>query len=321
MDAKALEKKITLGFKLMSGYYLGRISKNDLARLALEDGIGWGGREIDETINGMGRLLHDNTVFKFWDSWRVPLIEATSDAVALNFLLVMSADWKRKGKPRNPSSSAYRSFQRNAVILLDRCIYEYLTRQWRGSGDSRIAANLAATQASPEVFVPIPQEEWNKLIDDAIDHGVIHGVPYLDGVDKNSKLLLLYHYVLSETDGPTGPDIAVDVDHIIPRATLLSVARPEIRRLENHLSNLCLLPSKPNITKSDNRLDQIRDGWLKRQIEKYAGLSEQDFARFSSPDSIMELRAIRGNDIKASFKERRIQVLGPENVVPIGSRS
>ncbi len=51
MKPKELEKKITLGFKILSGYYQGGISREDISKLGDLDSIQWGTKELENTFN------------------------------------------------------------------------------------------------------------------------------------------------------------------------------------------------------------------------------------------------------------------------------
>lgn len=305
MTALTPSKRLTLGFKVLSGYYHGRLARDDVDRLALDDAIPWNSMEAENIMNRASELLLGDSVFRFWASWHSPLIEVTSDAVALNFLLLTAKDWVRKGKPANPASATCRAFIKNARVILDRCVYEYVTKQWRGSGDSRIASNLEILNAAPSVLEPVSEARWSALVTEVLSDGTIDGRSYLDSVDKSVRLLLLYHYVLAEIDGPTVPDSSYDVDHIIPVAAFNAVATPQAARNRNHIVNLAFLPSKPNASKSDSPLQAITDAWLKNQVLKYELIPEADYPRVTGPESIDYLREVRGTKIKEALTLRR----------------
>ncbi len=94
--------------------------------------------------------------------------------------------------------------------LLDRSIYEYVTKQWRGSSDSKIANNLEDLERSgSDLFDPVSSQSWNNLIDEMIEKGTIDGDSYVDKLDnKRVKLILYYYYILNSVDGSTDPTLS-----------------------------------------------------------------------------------------------------------------
>jgi hypothetical protein len=310
MPPRRLEKKITLGFKIMSGFYLGALARSDVSRLTDASGLPWGTLDLETKLNAMGEELLVNKVFKYWSSWGTSILDATSDAIAVNFLLVMWKDWDRKGRPTNPNALVHKQFQKNATILLDRSIYEYITRKWRGSSDSRIAANLKAIESANELFDPIRAADWTALIDDVVDKGKIEGLPYGPGVDNRIRLLLYYYYVLKEIGGPNDPTvIGIDVDHIIPDSLFGSTLETDLKVLSANIANLGLLPRRQNISKGAKRLNELRDPWLIDQVERYEEIPESDFAKFSDVSQIRDLMDSRGPLIQQAFKETRKRLI------------
>lgn len=84
-----LEKKLTLGFKIISGIYEKGIKKEDVDKLALNKNITWES-DIDtliEELNLIGKILSESSYFKFLKSWNQSFLELTSDAIALNFFV------------------------------------------------------------------------------------------------------------------------------------------------------------------------------------------------------------------------------------------
>lgn len=308
MKPKELEKKITLGFKILSGYYQGGISREDVSMLGDSDSIQWGTKELENTFNSVGMEIRKNDIFKYWESWNISLREAMSEAIALNFLLLLTKDWERKGKPFNPTSSQHKAFQKNAIILLDRSIYEYVTKQWRGSSDSKIANNLEDLERSgSDLFDPVSSQSWNNLIDEMIEKGTIDGDSYVDKLDnKRVKLILYYYYILNSVDGPTDPTLSgIDLDHIIPKSLFDTTPREDLVEYCNNIINLALLPKKQNISKSDKKLNQINENWLKTQITKYEEIFEPDYSKYSEVTQIEDLKDYRGKKIKETFNIRR----------------
>jgi len=304
-----LERKMTLGFKLMSGYYLNAVARDNISVLVERADIPWGSLALEKTLNAVGEELLENNHFKIFQSWRIPIIDVLSDAIAVNFLLVMAKDWERKGGPRNRHSAEHREFQKNGIILLDRSVFEYVTNKWRGSSDSRIASNLNSINTTNALFDPVPNDAWAKLIDEVIDEGKIDGRSYLRDSEKHGdrrlRGLLLYYYVLKGISGPSGVGVQSDIDHIIPRSLFMQTPSEELKKWCHSLANLALIPKKPNISKGDKPIDQVLDSWLRSQIQIYEEIPQEEFRSFSSVTQVTSLKDFRGAMFKDVFKKAR----------------
>jgi len=309
---RKLEKKITLGFKILSGHYTNGITKKHISTLAEDERIPWGQTTLEDDINKMGNIILRNHNMKFWNSWSISMMEAMSDAIAINYTLVMVRDWINKDRPENPLSTKYVNFQKNSIILLDKSIYEYITRQWRGSSDSKILNNLDRIGNQDMLFQPVNQKDWDSLIDEIIENNTIAGESYLNGVDKRIKLLLYYYYVINNIAGPSTSDPnynGIDIDHIIPQSLFDREHHEDIRELKNHICNLALLPKGVNISKTNAILKFIDNPWLIHQIETYEQIKQEDFEKYSSVDKINELIRYRGNLIKNAIKINRKDII------------
>ncbi len=172
-----------------------------------------------------------------------------SDAVALNFILVLFKDWKRKAKPIGNDVKA-KTFQKNAFILIDQLIFEYVNRQWRGSSDSKIAKNLELLPSLPDLFTPVSKERWFDLLSDIFEGNSIDSFKV---TQKTMEPILFHFYALKEIYGPSGLD-TFEVDHIIPQALFKPSSLPDAANLQNNLFNLALLPKCDNASKSNKRL-------------------------------------------------------------------
>lgn len=297
------ERRVTLGFQLMAGYYLNKIARVVFDELGKKNDIPWGECELEDDLTAAGQHLATHPHFKFWRSWSTPLLSAMSAAVALNFILVMTKDWVRKDRPTT-GVGKFAQFQKNGIILLDRSIFEYVTGRWSGSGDSKIAQNLSDLSNAPDVFTPVPAESWTRLIEDVVDKGMIENSDYTSKLDSRVKLLLHYYYVLRPVQRPEA-QYTVDVDHIIPQALFTDALDEELRRNRHHITNLSYLPFDDNRSKGAQRLDQITDEWLEQQIEKYAEIPGPQFADFSGPHASAALKALRGPLLKAVLINKR----------------
>lgn len=295
------EKKLTTGFKLLSGIIENGVKKEDIDTLGTNQSINW---EIDyeELINDLNNLFKvviGNSYFKFLKSYNFSLMGNLSDAIALNFIIVIYNDWKRKGKPFGNESA--KQLQKNAFILLDTLIFEYITRQWRGSSDGIIARNISNITSLPEIFISLDKNKWidvlknNSILDEKVSKNILEPV-------------LLHYYSLNGIQAPD-TNYSLEVDHIIPQALFKSSNIDEKDYIQHNLFNLCILPKDENISKSKKRLIEITDSWLKTQITKYTLIEEKDFAKFSDLTNLEELKKLRSLDILKSFDTKRDFIL------------
>src|SRR5690606_13889046 len=104
--------------------------------------------------------------------------------------------------------------QKNAFILLDNLIYEYVTRQWRGSSDGIIARNILNFDMNGVLLKSIESNKWKSLITEIIEQNNILG----ESVSKSMLEPILYHYyAMKELQAPDS-NFTLEVDHIIPQS-------------------------------------------------------------------------------------------------------
>lgn len=301
------DKKITFGFQIMSGYHLKGVTRKDLENLGGLK-IDWGSEILEKEINVMYEQILSVDFFKFLSSWKTFSIRnLTSDYIALNYLLVLLKDWEKKGKPTGKNKEN-QIFRKNAIILFDRVIYEYIMKIWRSASDSRIASNLIEIEESNDIFNPIPNKDWDDLIKEMVDEGTISGEKYTsqESYDIRIKPLLYYYYALRKIPGPDDPRVkGVDVDHIIPYDIFEECPNNSMKLLRNNIINLAFLPHQTNIRKSSKKLSQLKDHWLIQQIVKYEEIVKGDFTKYSEANNIEDLREFRGELIKSTFIDVR----------------
>jgi hypothetical protein len=298
-------KELTIGFKILSGLEIGGVRKEDIESLGKADNdLGARYEEMILNFRSMLKLIEETNYFQFLNTWGKSIMELTSDAIALNFFILLYKDWERKGQPIGSGSPA-KKFQKNAFILYDKLLYEYLTKQWRGSSDSKIANNIASIDANPDVIIPIPKIKWKELLSEIFEKSTIDG----DDIKLNSMTSLLYHfYCIKSIQGP-GSMYTIEVDHIIPQ-TLFSqstIDRKEI--VMDNLLNLGLLPKKDNISKSNKRLTHVEDTWLKSQIQKYEFIEEVDYPKVSDINNYKIIFEERCKLFYEAFSELRDKIL------------
>jgi len=278
--------EITLGFKLLSSIYNGGMSAKHVADLEKADNINWE-RDINilvEELNTMFRVLMSCSFFKTFQSWNKPVAKLLGNAIALEYITILYLDWKYKGCPVI-SSGELKAFQRDAIILFDRLIFEYSTKVWRGSGDSKMANDIKNWKNR---INSIDKLDWDDFIKNACEGSYKGSMMTVNTL----KPILYYYYTLVDCLPINTNNTIFDVDHIIPQEKFNgnSMVNP---MFENCLCNLALLPKKDNISKSSKTLNEIVDPWLKSMITTYTGVDESDFEKFSDITNIQTLKEQR----------------------------
>lgn len=299
-------KEITLGFKFLSGMYEDGVKKEDIDKLGLDKKILWDSEyeEVISNINVVSKLILSTDYFKYLKSWKFSIINNLSDAIALNFLLIMFKDWERKGKPIGIEKGT-KQFQKNSFILFDNLIYEYITKQWRGSSDSKIAKNLNKINQEDELFIPLAKEKWIALLNEILSANSIESEPITQIVVQP----ILYHfYAISKIQGPDS-NYNIEIDHIIPQSVFKASAMQDNQTVMHNLFNLGLLPKDENIGKSNKRLVEVMNQWLKDQITKYEFIDEKDFRKYSDLNNFEEFKKFRSEIILKAFDEKRDAIL------------
>lgn len=278
-DSKSdFEKELTYGFKLLSGILLGGVKKESIEELSKMP-INWSS-DIENLVydfQNMFKLIASFDYFKYLKSWNTTIMELTSDAIALDFIIIAYKDWCRKGKPIGDTKA--KQFQKNCFILWDRLIFEYINKQWRGSSDQKIANNIISLKNESDLFSPVHTDKWRGILEDQIFE-----FSMIENSDISMAMMkpLLYHfYCLMQIQGPD-TSYNIEIDHIIPQTQFneSSIIRKEV--IQNNLLNLGLLPKDENIAKSNKKLILIDSQWLKDQILKYEFISEDKFVEYSN---------------------------------------
>ena len=280
-------EEISLGFKLLSTVYQGGMSAKDVTEFEKNETIKWD-RDIDELIddfNVIFNIILQDSFFKFLTSWRKPIIRLLGKAIALEFVTILLLDWKEKGEPRYSESGEMKALRRDARILFDRLVFEYATKTWRGSGDSKMSNDIKNWKAR---IIPVSDDVWNKYVNDACD-GSYNGQPT---TVKLLRPILYYYYVITNAAPISQIEVSFDVDHIIPQELFKDNISID-QTFKDSLVNLALLPKKENISKKSKRLNEITDTWLKTQITTYTKIEEADFDKYSDVTNLEDLRKHR----------------------------
>lgn len=299
------EKKLTVGFKLLSGIIEKGVKKENIDLLGNNLNFNWEIQyeELINDINSVHKVIFASPYFRFLNSYRFSIMNNLSDAIALNFTVLMYLDWIRKGKPIANENA--KQVQKNAFILLDNLIYEYVTRQWRGSSDGIIARNILNFDMNGVLLKSIESNKWKSLITEIIEQNNILG----ESVSKSMLEPILYHYyAMKELQAPDS-NFTLEVDHIIPQSLFKASKIENNEVIQHNLFNLCILPKDENISKGKKRLIEITDPWLKKQITKYTIIDESDFNKYSDIGNLDGLRVLRGNDILKTFSSNRDSIL------------
>jgi hypothetical protein len=295
--------EINLGFKLLGSIYEGGMSRKHVNALEKNRQIMWG-NDIDQLANELNTvctIMLADTFFKYYQSWKRPITKLMGNAIALEFLTIMWLDWKFKGCPENSVSSKTDTLKQDARILFDRLIFEYATRTWRGSGDSKMANDIKNWK---DRVKPVAPDDWKNFIVGACK-GNYNGQ---NTTVKTLRPVLYYYYALTECCPTNQVNVSFDVDHIIPQESFEDnkMVDPIYR---DSLINLALLPTKENITKKAKALDEITDPWLKEQITAYTGIAEKDFQTYSNIANIKVLHKQRSKLFQSAFDTKRQKVL------------
>ena len=294
--------EISLGFKLLSSIYAQGMSNKHVNELEQNEGIKWE-YDIDELaqeLNMVCNILLVDTFFKFYQSWKRPITKLMGNAIALEFLTIMWLDWKDRGSPSSVSGET-KALQRDARILFDKLVFEYATKTWRGSGDSKMSSDIKNWKSR---LIPVNTEDWSKFISGACN-GNYNGQ---DTTVKTLRPVLYYYYVITSCAPINQVNVSFDVDHIVPKERFVGNAMisPAYR---DSLINLALLPTKDNISKKAKALNEIVDSWLKLQITTYTGIAESEFEQYSDIANISTLHAQRSELFTTAFTTNRATAL------------
>ncbi|WP_040194089.1 DUF262 domain-containing protein [Clostridium culturomicium] len=306
-DSKTdFEKELTFGFKILAGIYVEGVKKEDIENLSKSKKFNWN-TDIESLVydlRNMFKLISSFDYFKYFKSWNTSIMELTSDAIALNFIIISYLDWCRKGKPLGDTKA--KRFQKNCFILWDRLIFEYINRQWRGSSDSKIANNISNLSGEGESFTPIPNWKWKSILEDQI-----FAESSIESTDISISIMkpLLYHfYCLRNLQGPD-TNYDVEVDHIIPQTLFNESSIPRKEVIQDNILNLGLLPKDENISKSNKKLILIDSQWLKDQIVKYEFILEDKFLQYSNVNNYHEMFDERKDIFIEAYTIKRDNIL------------
>lgn len=294
--------RVTLGFKLLSSIFVGGMSGKSVSDLEMQNSVNWDS-DVDDVvsdINTVCEILMNDNFFKYYQTWDKPISKLLGNAISLEFIAILLEDWEDKQKP-TVSGTQFKAFQRDARILFDKLVFEYSTKVWRGSGDSKMASDIKDWRAR---LVPVSSAEWETFINGALE-GVYNGQTT---TQKTLTPILYYYYAINNMEPPSSSSDKIEVDHIIPKEKFEGNVMAN-SNMRDSLTNLALLPKSENAAKKSKALKEITDTWLKDQITKYEGIEEKEFVKYSDISNIDEMKRLRGELFKKSFKEKRNTLL------------
>lgn len=296
--------QVSLGFKLISSVFVGGMSIKDVTKLE-ETPVDWV-QDIDDLVYEINTisdvLLSKANFFKYLHAWNMPISRLLGSAIVLEYITILLRSWKQHNQPASPSSEQ-KAFLRDAKILLDRLIFEYATKVWRGSGDSKMSNDIKNWH---DRIKPIESTQWIDFITSVSDGKY-------NGQEVNYKTLrpVLYYFYALQSKAPSSlvsDNELFEVDHILPQELFKNNSEIDSAKKDS-IVNLALLPKKDNISKKDKVLKDITDDWLSKKIAEYADIPEQDFGKFSTVSSIDNLKDLRKPIFLNVFKDVRAQHL------------
>ena len=250
-------EEISMGFKLISSVFLGGMSKNNVNELEFTDvdfatkknipTIDWNNdiNDLVYQVNQICSILATSDFFNTFMSWKKSISELMGNAIALEFLCVLIKDWNDRNRP-TVDSAEMKAFKRDALNLFDRLVYEYGTKVWKGSGDSKMANDIKSWNTR---VVPIDASVWNSYVN-SVCQGEYNG---LETNVKSLRPVIYYFYCLRDKTPLNENNVIFDVDHIIPQDSFVDNSMVDTK-LKHSLVNLALLPKKQNIKKNDDFL-------------------------------------------------------------------
>lgn len=286
----------------VSSIYAQGMSNKQVSELEQDESIKWES-DVDELLqqlNTVCSILLADTFFKFYQSWKRPITKLMGNAIVLEFLTIMWLDWKDRGCPSTVSGET-KALQKDARILFDKLVFEYATKTWGGSGDSKMSSDIKNWK---QRVTPVDSEDWKNFITGAC-------MGNYNGQDTTVKILkpvLYYYYVITSCSPINQVNVSFDVDHIIPKERFVG-NNMIAQTYRDSLINLAFLPTKDNISKKAKALNEITDSWLKLQISTYTGIKEAEFEQYSDIANISLLYNARSKLFTTAFTANRTTAL------------
>ena len=285
-------KRITLGFKLLSGLFGSGIKKDDTDKLS-DDVIEWSdyASQLDDVKNFLDVLKNDIYLNRL-KTWGKCLSDIISDAPTMNYLFLLFRSWKELGRPTGFLTTNKTIFDKNSFILLDRMIYEYTLKIWRATSDNTIANNIKAFDEKKDrngdgLFKAVPSSSWASFIAELSEHNSING-KLIQKDDLNA--VVAFYTLVTGLEGK-GKDNPAEIDHILPQSAWKTSQIENKESISNNLFNLAFLPKICNASKNDHYLSDVKSNpTISAEISKYEEIEIKDFDKFSSISNYGELK-------------------------------
>ena len=296
-DSKNFSEQITLGFKLMSAILLGGINISVVSELEKCKTFDWDSdyETFIKDINDLITVLCTHNYFKTMKTWKQSVMGMTSNTIALEFITIMYKRWLKIDKSTADSAKTHK-LKRDAVVLLDRLIYEYSTKMWRGSSDSKLASDIKDENISARLE-EIPYKNWERILD-SLTEGKIEDQLCTMNLSKP----ILYHSKFLNLETSSVSSEQYDLDHIYPQ----KIFGKKYQYLKDSVYNLEILSSKANEAKNDKSLVAVyTDISIRDEICKSSYIKEADFNKYSDIENIESLVSYRHKIIKDIFNNKR----------------
>lgn len=309
-DSNEVAKRITIGFKLLSGLLGDGVKKEDIDNLSGK--MEWD--NLEETMNDIKRFFDSfksNIYLGVLRSWGKSLSDIVSDTPTLNYLALLFRSWKRLGKPFGYTTQNKKVYDKNTFIELDKIIFGYLNNQWKGSSDSTIQTNIQNFEKgigydSEGLFKSVPSHDWHTLLQGIFENNSLNNKP----IQKGVLAPLVYYYNCIKQLKGYGEEQPGQIDHIIPQASWKSSSLPNKDTVQNNAFNLALLPSNLNKAKSDSRLNELgHDSTIEHGVSDFEEVKIDDFPKYSDVGNYLDLKKLREGLYYEAFGEKRNKIL------------
>lgn len=298
-DTKSFAEQTTLGFKLVSSILLGGISSAVVSELEKETTFNWDTdyESLITDLNNLIDVITQHNYFSTMKTWKQSIMGITSNTIALEFITIMYKRWIAIGK-RTVDSAETTKLRKDAVVLLDRLIYEYSTKMWRGSSDSKLASDIK-DENIPGRLAEVSYSSWKAILDSMKDGKINDQTCTLNLVKP-----ILYHSKFLNLEPSSVPSVKYDLDHIYPQK--LFKANSSYQDIKDSIYNLEILSKSANESKNDKQLIAvIGDVAITDEIVKSSYIGKSDFNKYSDINNIKSLIDYRYEIIKTIFETKR----------------
>jgi hypothetical protein len=300
---KSIENGINYGFKLLSAILVDGVRKEDFDKLVKIETLKKN-QDIDKLINSLNlfiKLLKEDEFFGKIFSWKKSISDIIGENTAMTFLSLAFRNWRSFGE--NIGNHNAKKTKKNAFVLFDRLVYEYLTNQWKGSSDAKVSKYLNEL-TKVEKFENIDEEKWTNLITEVIEQYSVAGSK-IEDYNKLFPLLFYNHVMNNEINLSYGN---LEIDHIIPQTAFDNSRIDGSKIIQNGLFNLVLIPEDLNIRKKNKPLNNLNNN-DRSLYSKLSNIALSDFEKFSEINNYNDLKTQRSKHFLETFINRRRKFL------------